>query len=177
MNVPCSYHEFVIPVSRDRVFKAVVIDGHNLLPKLLSNVIKSVKLTKGDGGPGTISRTIFKSGREDVYRVDVIDPENYVLKATLIEGSIWMKERKVESLVYEVRYIASGPNKCIIQIATEFHPKEDSSFWSITNGKVYSAISCTAQSVVEFKCLFSEGLYCKLIQALGIAMKRQRERK
>ncbi|OWM88126.1 hypothetical protein CDL15_Pgr016699 [Punica granatum] len=124
MNVPCSYHEFVIPVSRDRVFKAVVIDGHNLLPKLLSNVIKSVKLTKGDGGPGTISRTIFKSGREDVYRVDVIDPENYVLKATLIEGSIWMKERKVESLVYEVRYIASGPNKCIIQIATEFHPKE-----------------------------------------------------
>ncbi|PKI56709.1 major allergen Pru ar 1-like [Punica granatum] len=123
MDIPCAYREFVLPVSNVRAFRAFIIDGCNLMPKLLPHFIKHVYLVNRDGGPGTIQRVIFKSGGEDLYRVDTFDPENYAYKATLSKGC--MLHEKFDSVIYKLRFVASGgPDKCIVKMAIEYHMKE-----------------------------------------------------
>ncbi|OWM88124.1 hypothetical protein CDL15_Pgr016697 [Punica granatum] len=89
---------FLFP--RDRAVKAFVIDEYNLIPKLLPQLIN------------------------DHYWVDAFDPENYIYKATLIKGGNGTLWEKVDSIVYEVRYVTSGPDKCIVKVAGEYHLKE-----------------------------------------------------
>ena len=54
-------HTSIIPPSR--IFKAAILDSHNLMPKLLPDAIKSIKLIKGDGGAGSIKQTNFSGGK------------------------------------------------------------------------------------------------------------------
>ncbi|OWM88122.1 hypothetical protein CDL15_Pgr016695 [Punica granatum] len=126
METICFYEEFLVPVPRDRLFRAAVIDGDNLTPKLLPHVFKSMDTIDGDGGPGTIKRTVFneESGLrtgDQLYRIDVLDSENFIYRITLIEGSSLFE--RVESVVYEVTYADLGNNNCVVRVATEYHPK------------------------------------------------------
>lgn len=50
-----------IPPSR--LFKALVLDGDNLIPKILPQAIKSTEIVEGNGGPGTIKKVTFGEGK------------------------------------------------------------------------------------------------------------------
>lgn len=56
--------EFTSPVDAARLFKALIIDSHNLIPKLMPQAIKSIEIIQGDGGAGTIKQINFAEGME-----------------------------------------------------------------------------------------------------------------
>lgn len=55
MEIPSS-------IPAPRMFKAFVLDGDNLIPKVLPQAIKSVEILEGDGGVGTVKLTTFGEG-------------------------------------------------------------------------------------------------------------------
>jgi hypothetical protein len=44
------------------MFKALILDSHNLIPNLVPQSIKSIELVQGDGGVGSIKQTNFSKG-------------------------------------------------------------------------------------------------------------------
>lgn len=64
MSVIKLSQEFTSPVDAARLFKALIIDSHNLIPKLMPQAIKSIEIIQGDGGAGTIKQINFAEGIE-----------------------------------------------------------------------------------------------------------------
>ncbi|KAK3418016.1 LOW QUALITY PROTEIN: hypothetical protein EUGRSUZ_H03996 [Eucalyptus grandis] len=103
--------EFTSAVSPSRMFKALVLDSHNNIPKIVPRGIKSIKFfffcksikfTKGDGGVGSIKQTNFSESAYIEYtkhKIDALDVENFYCKYTLINSDI--KFDKIDFIVYE----------------------------------------------------------------------------
>ncbi|CAA2962027.1 PR-10 type pathogenesis-related [Olea europaea subsp. europaea] len=97
------------PVSALRLFKALILDADNLIPKIVPQAVKNVDKIEGDGGPGTIKQLNFAEGSEFKYvkhRIDALDKENMSYSYTLIEGDALMNI--LESITYEIK-IESAP--------------------------------------------------------------------
>jgi hypothetical protein len=62
MGVASYTQEFTCPISPARMFKALILDSNNLIPKLLPQIVKSVDLIHGDGGAGSIEQVNFTEG-------------------------------------------------------------------------------------------------------------------
>lgn len=61
MGVTCFREEFKSPIAPSRLFKAMALDAHNLLPKIAPQVI-SAEFTEGSGGVGSIKKFTFAEG-------------------------------------------------------------------------------------------------------------------
>ncbi|GAY35786.1 hypothetical protein CUMW_018520 [Citrus unshiu] len=113
-------------VAPSRMFKAFFLEAHNFLPKLVPQAIKSVEILQGDGGAGSIKITNFADGGNFKYakhRIDEIDKDNFRCKYTVIEGD--MLGTILESIIYDVKFEASGNGGSICKVASEFHTKGD----------------------------------------------------
>ncbi|CAN6693686.1 unnamed protein product [Malus baccata var. baccata] len=118
--------EFTSPVAADRLFKALIIDSHNLIPKLMPQAIKSIEIIHGDGGAGSIKQINFAEGTRYKYmknRIDALDVENLVCKYTLIEGDVLAD--KIKSVSYEVSFQASPNGGCTCKMMSEYHAAGD----------------------------------------------------
>lgn len=62
MGVTTFTHEYSSSVAPSRMFKALIIDSKNLLPKLLPQFVKDVTIIQGDGEAGTIEQVNFNEG-------------------------------------------------------------------------------------------------------------------
>nr|AEC10976.1 mal d 1-like protein [Camellia sinensis] len=96
---------FKTKVTPDRMFKALILDSHNLCPNLLFSSIKSIEFIEGNGEVGSIKQMNFTEAIPFKYvknRVDFLDKENFTGKYTLIEGEVLMD--KLESIVCEVKF-------------------------------------------------------------------------
>ncbi|KAA8543146.1 hypothetical protein F0562_021359 [Nyssa sinensis] len=126
MGVTCFTQEFSTPVAPAKMFKALIVDSHNLIPKLVPQSIKSIEFIEGDGGAGSIKQTNFPEDGHFKYlkhKIDVLDAEKLVCKYTLIEGDVLSD--KLESIVYEVKFEASGNGGSICKMTSEYHTKGD----------------------------------------------------
>ncbi|KAM7521441.1 hypothetical protein LguiA_011343 [Lonicera macranthoides] len=111
------------PVAPSRIFKALVLDSHNLIPKLAPKNVKSIEFIHGDGGVGSIKQTNFTEGSMYKYlkhRIDALDVENYMCKYTLIEGNVLGDA--LESISYEIKFDKEGEG-AVCNIRSEYHPK------------------------------------------------------
>lgn len=63
MGVITYTDEQTSPILPARIFKASILDSHNLMPKLLPDAIKSVEFIKGDGQAGSIKQINFAGGK------------------------------------------------------------------------------------------------------------------
>lgn len=54
--------EYKSPIAVERLWKALICDAHNFMPKALPQVISSIDLLEGDGGVGTIKKFNFTEG-------------------------------------------------------------------------------------------------------------------
>ena len=54
MGIITASDEYTSVIPRERMFKSLILDADNLVPKLLSQIIKSIDIAEGDGGEGTI---------------------------------------------------------------------------------------------------------------------------
>lgn len=62
MGVTTFTHEFSSSVAPSRMFKALIIDSKNLIPKLLPQFVKDVQVIQGEGEAGSIEQVNFNEG-------------------------------------------------------------------------------------------------------------------
>ncbi|KAK2645110.1 hypothetical protein Ddye_020342 [Dipteronia dyeriana] len=123
INVNAEYATSVAPA---RMFKALVVDAHNLVPKLTPQAVKSVDVVEGVAGEaGCIKQTNFVDGSPVKYlkhRIESIDKDNLVCKYSLIEGDAITG--KIDIALYIVKFEASSDGGCVIKTSTEVHVKD-----------------------------------------------------
>ncbi|KAK2645119.1 hypothetical protein Ddye_020314 [Dipteronia dyeriana] len=100
MGVICVNNEHATPVAPARMFKALILDSHNLVPKLVKKSIKSIDVIEGDGEEvGCIKQANFCEGDVSCgymrHRIDALDKDNFLCN----DGG------------------------CLVKVATEFHVK------------------------------------------------------
>ena len=117
-EIPCT-------VAPARMFKALVLDSQNLLPKIIPQGIKSIEFIEGDGGVGSIKQTNFQEGSPIKYvkhKIDAIDADNYCSKFTMIEGD--GLGDKFEFVTHEYKLEPSGKG-CVAKLTSHYHAKVD----------------------------------------------------
>ncbi|KAA8548981.1 hypothetical protein F0562_000665 [Nyssa sinensis] len=120
MGVTSIAQEFSAPVAPTKMFKALILDSHNLVPKLMPHSIKSIEFIEGNGDVGSIKQTNFTDGSHFKYlkhRIDALDKENFLCKYSLIEGDVL--GHNLELIAYEVKFEASGDGGCICRMTSE----------------------------------------------------------
>ncbi|KAL7081298.1 hypothetical protein ACP275_14G030800 [Erythranthe tilingii] len=125
MGVKSFFQEVKAKASPSRMFKALVTESHDIVPKITTS-IESIVTVEGEGvTPGCIMQTNFPEGAHFKYvkhRIDAIDTENYVCKYTLVEGDVLGD--KLEKICYEIKFEASDEG-CNIKVTSEYHTKGD----------------------------------------------------
>ncbi|XP_042499874.1 major strawberry allergen Fra a 1.07-like [Macadamia integrifolia] len=118
-------NEFSCPIDPARLFKAAILDAHNLLPKIVPDKIKSIEI-QGDDGAGSIKRiNLADDGPFDFikHRIDEVDEQNFKCKFSLIEGAV--VGEKIEKVVDTVQFVASADGGSIIKATSEFYTTGD----------------------------------------------------
>ncbi|KAM0965936.1 hypothetical protein ACFX2C_021764 [Malus domestica] len=118
--------EFTSVIPAPRLFKAFILDGDNLIPKIAPQAIKSTEIIEGDGGVGTIKKVTFGEGSQYGYvkqRVNGIDKDNFTYSYSMIEGDTLSV--KLEKITYETKLIASPDGGSIIKTTSHYHAKGD----------------------------------------------------
>ncbi|KAL2335178.1 hypothetical protein Fmac_016391 [Flemingia macrophylla] len=117
--------ETTSPVSPAKLYKALVNDGDNLIPKVVE-AIKSVETIEGNGGPGTIKKLTLVEGGETKYllhKVETIDEANFGYSYSIV-GGVALPDT-VEKITFESKF-AAGPNGgSIAKLTVKYHTKGD----------------------------------------------------
>ncbi|TQE10637.1 hypothetical protein C1H46_003750 [Malus baccata] len=82
--------EFSSAILAPRLFKAFILDGDNLIPKIAPQAIKSTEIVEGDGGVETIKKITFGEGSQ----------YGSIIKTTShchTKGSVEIKEEHVKA--------------------------------------------------------------------------------
>nr|CAB02161.1 pollen allergen Bet v 1 [Betula pendula] len=114
----------VIPAAR--LFKAFILDGDNLFPKVAPQAISSVENIEGNGGPGTIKKISFPEGFPFKYvkdRVDEVDHTNFKYNYSVIEGG--PIGDTLEKISNEIKIVATPDGGSILKISNKYHTKGD----------------------------------------------------
>ncbi|KAI8004216.1 Major allergen Pru av 1 [Camellia lanceoleosa] len=70
MGVVTFTEDIASPVPAPRLFKALILDVDNLIPKVVPQAIKSIETNQGDGGPGSINQMNFSISYETKLESD-----------------------------------------------------------------------------------------------------------
>ncbi|KEH37168.1 putative START-like domain, Bet v I type allergen [Medicago truncatula] len=122
MVVSTFTNDYSSPIAPSRMFKALITDSSNLLPKLLPQFIKDVNLIQGNGEAGTIEQVNFAEASPFKYlknRIDMIDNDNLVCNYTMIEGD--PLGDKLESIAYEVKFEAIDDGGCLCKMTSKYN--------------------------------------------------------
>ncbi|XP_074338293.1 major allergen Pru av 1-like [Apium graveolens] len=114
--------EYTSPVAASRIFKASIVDSHNLIPKLLPQGIQSIELIQGNGGAGSIKKINFIDGYVK-YHIDELSEENYTYNYTLLEGDDLVEN--LEKITYEVKFESSPSGGTISKVTSKYYTKGD----------------------------------------------------
>ncbi|PKI46037.1 hypothetical protein CRG98_033566 [Punica granatum] len=124
MAITSFTQEFTTSIAPSRMFKGLILESHNLIPKIAPQGIESIVFVEGDGGVGSIKQTNFANGghlKWLKHKTDAIDAEKLVCKYSLIESDIAFE--KIESVVYEVKFETSSDGGCVCKMTSEYHVK------------------------------------------------------
>ncbi|PWA83254.1 START-like domain, Bet v I type allergen [Artemisia annua] len=105
-----------------RIFKASIVDSHNLMPKLLPDAIKSIEFIKGDGGAGSIKQINFAGGFVK-HQIDELDEKSLTYKYTLIEGN--GISDKIEKVSYDIKFEGLPDGGTISKMITTIYTHGD----------------------------------------------------
>ncbi|XP_073309170.1 major allergen Pru ar 1-like [Primulina huaijiensis] len=118
--------EVICSIPPAKLFKAIVLHGDNLVPKILPEEFKSIKIIEGDGGVGSIKLVTFGEGSQYKslkHRVDEIDEANHVYKYSIIEGDVLGEN--IESISYVLKIEASADGGSVCKTVNHYHTKHD----------------------------------------------------
>ncbi|WCJ23364.1 Major allergen Pru ar 1 [Euphorbia peplus] len=114
--------EVATTIPPSKMFKAFVIDGSNIIVKVLPQAIKSVDILEGDGGAGTIKQINFGEGSQFKYvkeKTEVIDKEKLIYSYTMFEGDFLIG--KIEKITNEIKFEASSNGGSIIKSHSKYY--------------------------------------------------------
>lgn len=77
MGVVKISQSFKTKVTPARMFRALILDSHNLCPKLMFSSIKSIDLVEGNGEAGSIKQMNFTEGKTKLAYL-MANPDAYV---------------------------------------------------------------------------------------------------
>ncbi|XP_044497875.1 major allergen Pru ar 1-like [Mangifera indica] len=118
--------EYISSIPPARLFKALIVDSHNLIPKLMPLAVKSIEITEGDGGAGSIRQINFAEGSKVKCiknRIDELDPENCSYKYSLIEGDGLMD--KLDKITYDVKFEPTPDGGSKNKMSSTYYTKGD----------------------------------------------------
>ncbi|XP_059632442.1 major strawberry allergen Fra a 1.07-like [Cornus florida] len=127
MGLTTFTEEYTNAIAPARLFKASIYDSHNLIPKLMPQAIKSIEITQGNGGTGSIKQINFVEGSTLNYlkfRIDELSEETFTYNYTLIEADPLM-EKQIESIVYEVKLEPALNGGTISKMTSKYYTKGD----------------------------------------------------
>ncbi|XP_020238517.1 major allergen Pru ar 1 [Cajanus cajan] len=116
--------EFTSTVQAGRLFKALILDAPNLIPKLMPEAIKNVQLIEGNGGPGSIQEITIAEGdkiKSLKHRIDAIDQEKLTYSYAVIEGDAALE--KVDAISHEIKFEATEKGGCKTKNVSKYQPK------------------------------------------------------
>ncbi|KAG5005989.1 hypothetical protein JHK85_024531 [Glycine max] len=119
MGVYTDTNEYPSPISPSRLFKALVVDAHDLIPKLLPHAVKSIEIIQGNGGPGSIKHQV-KSVKN---RINEIDEDTFTYNYSLIEGQA-LKD-KFASIAHEIKFEAAPDGGSVSKVTNKYYLKGD----------------------------------------------------
>ncbi|KAL6555405.1 hypothetical protein OROGR_006663 [Orobanche gracilis] len=121
MGVHSFVHDVKVKVSESRLFKALITESHQVLPKL--STIKSIEFVEGSTmAPGCVYNINFVEGAPFTYiksSMDSIDYVNRSCKFTTIEGDILGD--KFAKICHEMKVEAAGDRESVVKMKTEYH--------------------------------------------------------
>ncbi|KAI3469648.1 hypothetical protein Pfo_026311 [Paulownia fortunei] len=125
MGIAVFSDEHTSPIPPARIFKASIVDSHNLIPKLMPQAIKSIEIIQGNGGAGSIKQINFAQGSFDSlkYQIDELDEGTYTYNYTLIEGDALID--KLEKISYEVKVEPTPEGGSISKVTSKYYTKGD----------------------------------------------------
>ncbi|KAL0302813.1 UNVERIFIED_CONTAM: Major allergen Pru ar 1 [Sesamum angustifolium] len=113
--------EHTSPIPPSRIFKASIIDSHNLIPKLMHKPSKASKSSKAMGVLEASSRsTLLKCVK---YRVDELNEKTFTYGYTLIEGD--SLGANLEKITYEVKFEQSADGGSISKVTSKYYTVGD----------------------------------------------------
>ncbi|KAM0954470.1 putative Bet v I/Major latex protein [Dioscorea sansibarensis] len=113
--------EIETSIPANRLFKAAILEWHNLAPKIVPEHIKGIDLLHGDGSAGSIRQINFTPVLPFPYvkeRLDSIDLNNFDVKLTTIEGGD--VGTKLESLSAHLKFTPTSNGGSICKVTTTY---------------------------------------------------------
>ncbi|KAF5745469.1 hypothetical protein HS088_TW07G01053 [Tripterygium wilfordii] len=117
--------ENVLAISPAKLFKAYVLDGVNLFPKVIPQ-IKNIEILEGDGGAGTIKKITFGAGDQATYvkhKIESVDKETFSYNYSIIDGEIL--KGALDKINSENKIVTSSDGGSIWKTTTTYHTKGD----------------------------------------------------
>ncbi|XVF38794.1 hypothetical protein REPUB_Repub20aG0132600 [Reevesia pubescens] len=114
--------EVVTAISPAKMFKACILDGDNLIPKIVPQAFKSVEYIQGNGEPGSIKKVTFGEGSQFNYmkeKVEALDKDNLIYSYSVIEGDALMN--KLEKITYEAKLDPSPIGGSICKMTSKYY--------------------------------------------------------
>ncbi|KAG4210483.1 hypothetical protein ERO13_A02G051900v2 [Gossypium hirsutum] len=122
MGVFTYQSEIVTAIPPAKMFKACILDGDTLIPKIVPQVFKSVEYLEGNGEPGSIRKVTFAQGNQFNYmkqKVEALDKENFEYIYSVIEGNLLMN--MLDKITYEIKLEASLGGGSICKTSSKYY--------------------------------------------------------
>ncbi|KAB2092814.1 hypothetical protein ES319_A02G056300v1 [Gossypium barbadense] len=114
--------EIVTAIPPAKMFKACILDGDTLIPKIVPQVFKSVEYLEGNGEPGSIRKVTFAQGNQFNYmkqKVEALDKEKFEYIYSVIEGDSPMN--MLDKITYEIKLEASPGGGSICKTSSKYY--------------------------------------------------------
>ncbi|TYH27348.1 hypothetical protein ES288_A02G063000v1 [Gossypium darwinii] len=123
--------EVITVIPPAKMFKACILDGENLIPKVVSDqAFKSIDYIEGNDEPGSIKKITFEEASHYmVEKVEALDKDKLVYSYSVIQGSVFIN--KMEKIAYETKLEPSSAGGSISKISCKYYTIGD---FEITEG-------------------------------------------
>ncbi|MBA0756231.1 hypothetical protein Gogos_021967 [Gossypium gossypioides] len=114
--------EVITAIPPAKMFKACIVDGDTLIPKIVPQAFKTVEYIEGNGEPGSIKKVTFGEGSQFNYmkeKVEALDKDKLVYRYSVIEGDALMN--KLEKITYETKLEASPGGGSVCKTSSKYY--------------------------------------------------------
>ncbi|KAB2092810.1 hypothetical protein ERO13_A02G052300v2 [Gossypium hirsutum] len=118
--------EVITAIPPAKMFKACIVDGDTLIPKIVPQAFKTIEYIEGNGEPGSIKKVTFGEGSQFNYmkeKVEALDKDKLVYRYSVIEGDALMN--KLEKITYETKLEASPGGGSICKTSSKYYTIAD----------------------------------------------------
>ncbi|XP_028772122.1 class-10 pathogenesis-related protein 1-like [Neltuma alba] len=125
MGVFTFSEESISAVAPATLYKALVFDGDNLIPKVV-DAIQSVEILEGTGAAGTIKKINYLEDGQLHYakhKVEAVDKDNLVYNYTLVESDTFPET--LEKIAVETKLAVAPNGGSVVKVTVNYVTKGD----------------------------------------------------